>query len=328
MKKLFFVLTIFSFLSGFTFSQSKLSFIYSHPNAETSIAGLQAKEFARLVNEKTKGEITIKIYPNSQLGTLTEQELLLKSQMIAFSHNTAASMGGLYNDFAVLDTPYMYDNVDHLLRVTNPKSPVMQKLNAGILKESNCRILYSFYFGTRQLTCNQMIKTPSDLKNVKIRSIPFDIYKTAVEGLGANPVPLDWISTKSALIDKKIDGQENPANTMVAAKMWENQKYLFLTSHIIPAEFVVMNNEIWKRLNKTQQKAITEAAQEAAVFATKKTLEQEADDLDTLKKNGMIIVTEKDGLNVQAFKESTQKLVDQKFGKTWAKYYKLIESLK
>ena len=115
---------------------------------------------------------------------------------------------------------------------------------------------------------------------------------------------------------------------MVAAKMWENQKYLYLTNHIIPAEFVVMNNEIWKRLNKSQQKAISEAAQEAAIFATKKTLEQESSDLETLKKNGMIIISEKDGLDIQAFKENTTKLVDQKFGKTWAKYYKLIESLK
>lgn len=327
MKKLFFVFCIISFCN-FAFAQSKLSFIYSHPNSETSVAGLQAKEFARLVNEKTNGSITIKIYPDSQLGTLTEQELLLKSQMIAFSHNTAASMGRLFSDFAVLDTPYMYDSVEHLLKVTDPKSPVMQKLNAGVLKESNCRVLYSFYFGTRELTCNQIIKKPEDLKNLKIRCIPFDIYKTTVQGLGAIPVPLDWVSTKPALIDKKIDGQENPANTMVAAKIWETQKYLIQTNHIIPAEFVVMHNEIWKRLSKAQQKAISEAAAETALYATKLTLEKEASDLETLKQNGMTIISEKDGLDIQAFKENTKKLVTENFGKTWSKYFKQIESLK
>jgi TRAP-type C4-dicarboxylate transport system substrate-binding protein len=237
-------------------------------------------------------------------------------------------MGRLYIDFAVLDTPYLYDIVEHLLKVTDPKSPVMQKLNAGILKESNCRILYSFYFGTRELTCNKIVKSPKDLADVKIRCIPFDIYETTVKGLGAKPVPLDWVSTKAALVDRKIDGQENPANTMVAAKIWENQKYLMQTNHIIPAEFVVMHNEIWKRLSKAQQKAITEAAQETAAYATKLTLEKEASDLETLKKNGMIIVTEKDGLDIQAFKENTKKLVMQDFGKTWSKYYKQIESLK
>lgn len=321
-----FILFYFTFVSAF--AQSKLTLVYTHPNAETSIAGRQAAMFADLVKKYSDNTIIINIYPNSQLGTLTEQEQLLKSGMVAFTHNTASSMGSLYEDFEVLDTPFIYTDVDHLLRVTDPSSPVMKKLNAGILKKSNVRVLASFYFGTRQLTADRPIKKPADLKGLKIRAIPFPIYKTAVEAMGAIPVPLDWVETAPALKAKKINGQENPANTIVAASLWESQNYLMLTNHIIPAEVVVMNNDVWKKLTKKQQEIITKAAKEATDFGTKTTIAQEADDLARLKQEGMEIITEKDGLDIKAFKKQVNELVKVRFGKRWSDYYKMIEKLK
>lgn len=327
MKRLSLFVLIFSLSVCSVFAQSKKVLVYSHPNAETSIAGMQATYFAEKVFEYSNGNIKIEVYPNSQLGNLLEQEQLLKTGIVAFSHNTAASMGSLYKDFEVLDTPFMFKDIDHLLKVTNPQSPVMEKLNKGLLK-SGVRVLYSFYFGTRQLTCNTLVKKPIDLKGLKIRAIPFPIYMIAVEGMGATPVPLDWIATSPALQAGEIDGQENPANTIVAAKLWESQKYLMMTNHIIPAEFVVMNDAVWKNMTATQQNIILRAAKEAAEFATSTTIAKESDDLKTLQDKGMKIISEKEGLDIEAFRSKTTDLVEKKFGKEWSKYYKLIEKLK
>lgn len=327
MKRLSLLILIFYLSVCPLFSQAKKVLVYSHPNAETSIAGLQASFFAEKVFEYSNGNIKIEVYPNSQLGNLLEQEQLLKTGIVAFSHNTAASMGSLYKDFEVLDTPFMFEDIDHLLKVTDPKSPVMKKLNNGLLR-SGVRVLYSFYFGTRQLTCNSLIKKPLDLKGLKIRAIPFPIYMTAVEGMGAIPIPLDWIATSPALQAGEIDGQENPANTILSAKLWESQKYLMLTNHIIPAEFVVMNDAIWKSMTESQQNIILRAAKEAAEYGTSTTIAKEADDLKTLQDMGMIIIGEKEGLDIEAFRTKTTSLVSKKFGKEWSKYYKMIRDLK
>ena len=71
---------------------------------------------------------------------------------------------------------------------------------------------------------------------------------TAVEGLGAIPVPIDWAETPTALATGTVNGQENPVETIVANKLYEVQKYLMLTGHIMGAEIVVMNDKAWRDL--------------------------------------------------------------------------------
>src|SRR5690606_19179146 len=130
--------------------------------------------------------------PSSQLGKMQEMAEATSMGTIALSHNTAGGTGSLYEPFAVLDTPYLYRDVDHLLKVTDVDSPVMQTLNKGLIDAAGVRVLYTYYFGTRHLTANKAVRQPSDLAGVKIRALPFPISMTAVEGLGAVPVPVDW----------------------------------------------------------------------------------------------------------------------------------------
>jgi tripartite ATP-independent transporter DctP family solute receptor len=309
-------------------AESKLTLRYSHPNAPTSIAGQQADLFAKKVAEYSGGSITVEVYPSSQLGSLQEQAEQVSAGVVAFNHNTAAAMGTLFEDFAVLDTPFMYKDVSHLLKVADPNSGVMKKLNEGLLKKSKVRVLYTFYFGTRQLTADRPIKKPDDLKGLKIRSVPFPIYSTAVEGMGATPTPIDWAETVTSLKTKVVNGQENPVNTIASAKLWEVQSNLMMTNHIIGAEIVVVNDAIWQKLTPAQQSIIQKAAADASAFGTKTTLAQEATDLKTLKDNGMKIITAADGLDIAAFKARVDKLVNEKFGAKWVDYYTLIKATK
>ena len=114
-------------------SQNITTLYYTHPNDKNSIAGLQAQLFADKVFEFSNGTIKVLVYPDSQLGTLTEQEQLLKTGLVAFSHNTAASMGTLFEDFSVLATPFIYRDFQLLLKVTVPYFEVLHELIKGIL---------------------------------------------------------------------------------------------------------------------------------------------------------------------------------------------------
>jgi tripartite ATP-independent transporter DctP family solute receptor len=300
---------------------------YAHPNEAESVAGLQASYFASRVDEYTRGAIAIELYPASQMGSLGDQVDLVRRGVIDIHHATAAAIGSLYPDFAVLDTPYLYRDVCHLLRVVDPASPVMRKLSAGLLKSSGVQVLYTFYFGTRQLSCDRAVYGPKDLAGVAVRSIPFPLYSLAVEALGATPIPVDWSDTAVALATKAVSGQENPVNIILSAKLYDYQSHLMLTSHIRSAGIVVINAASWQRVPAVYRPAIERAAREASSYATRLCLDGEEKDLAALESRGMKVIGPADGLDVAAFAARARRLVAERYGSIWAEYYRLIASL-
>jgi tripartite ATP-independent transporter DctP family solute receptor len=301
---------------------------YTHPNASGSIAGMQAQFFARKAAEYTDGAVRVEVYPDSGVGSLRDQVSLVASGVSAINHSTAAAMGLLYKDFAVLDTPYLYDSVHHLLRVVAPESPVMKRLSAGLLESSGLRVLYVFYFGTRELSCDRPILSPADLAGLKVRSIPFPVYETAVEGLGAQAIPLDWSETPAALVTRAVNGQENPVNTILSAGLYKTQGYLMLTGHILGAEIVVINDAAWRKLSREAQRGLMRAAAETSAYATRLTSESEGADIEALRARGMKVIGPAEGLDRQAFAARTKRLVRTRYGAEWSEYYKLIDSLR
>ena len=301
---------------------------YAHMNDPSSVAGRQAELFAEKVKEYSGGRVAVELHPSSQLGSLGQQLADVRSGAIDIHHTTAAGLGSISGDFAILDTPYLYSDVDHLLRVTAPASPVMKELGEKLLRKEGLRILYSFYFGSRELTCNRPVREPGDLAGLRIRSIPYPLYELAIEALGGRPVPLDWAQTPIALLTHSVDGQENPLNVILTSRLYESQSHLMLTGHILGAEMVVISDRSWRRLSPSDRRALWRAAKEAGEWATRATREGEAADLEALRGRGMTIIGPAEGLDIAAFRERARRLVDQGYGKAWGDYYAAIEALR
>ncbi|MEH6774265.1 MAG: TRAP transporter substrate-binding protein [Cereibacter changlensis] len=300
---------------------------YGHMHTPNSIAGAQAEWFAAAVAEKTGGEIGIQIFPNSQLGKLQELAEAVSTGSIAFSHNTAGAIGSLYEPFAAFDTPYLYRDIDHLMQVMDARSPVMEELNQGLIEASGTRALYAFYFGTRNLTADREVKAPADLAGVKIRSIPFPIYMATVEGLGAVPVPVDWAEVPTALATGVVNGQENPMNVLVTAKLYEVQSHVMLTQHIMAAQVVMMNDDVWNGLSDAHKEAVSAAAVETRARASEEMLAAEATELEALRGHGMTVMDEAAGLDMAAFRDSVKARVSQEFDAQWGALYTKIAAI-
>lgn len=300
---------------------------YAHMNAPTSIAGLQAQWLAKAIEKNTNGEVKVVVYPSSQLGKLQEMAEGVSIGVVAMSHNTAGGFGSLYAPFSALDTPYLYRDLDHLLKVTDIHSPVMESLNKGMIEEAGVRVLYCYYFGTRQLTANKAVKTPADLAGVKIRSIPFPIYTTAVEGLGAVAVPVDWSEVPTALATGVVSGQENPVNVVLSNKLYEVQSHMMLTGHIMGAQVIVINERIWQGLTSAQQEGIAQAAQEVRQKASAAVKDQEKTELAKLKELKMTVIGPGDGLEKELFRAGVKKLVNQRFSGKYGELYKQIDQI-
>ena len=302
---------------------------YAHMNPASSPNGLQATYFADKIAEKTGGAIKIEVYPASQLGSISEMAEAVSMGSIAMHHNTYGGLQPLLNDLGLFDTPYLYRDVDHLLKATDPEtSPALKELNQKLIDTRGVRILYSFYFGTRELTANHAVYSPKDLAGKKIRAIPSPIYLAAVEGMGAVAVPIDWAEVPVALSTGVADGQENPVSTLVTSNIYEVQKFAMMTDHIMGSEPVVINEKVWQGLSAEHKKIFTEVARETRDWASNYVLQNEAKDVQTLKDKGMKIITKADGLKVDEFRASVSKVVNDRFGAAWGKYYEMIAAVK
>ena len=312
----------------FAYAQKTIEWRYGHMNPPSSAAGIQANWLAEAVEKHTNGQVKIKVYPASSLGKLQELAEAVSTGTIALSHNTAAGIGSLHEPFAALDTPYLYRDVDHLMKTVDVDSPVMKKLNEGLIKSAGVRVLYAYYFGTRQLTANKAVTQPSELSGMKIRAIPFPIYMSTVEGLGAVPVPVDWSEVPTALATGVVNGQENPVNVVLSSKLYEAQSHMMLTGHIMNAQVIVINEKIWQGLSPELRQAVTKAAAEVRQRATETVRAQESEELAKLKSLKMNVIGPDNGLKLDAFKASVKKVVDQKFAAKYGDLYKEIAAVK
>lgn len=302
---------------------------YAHMNPASSPNGLQAQYFADRIAERTDGAIKIDVYPNSQLGSITEMAEAVSMGSIAMHHNTYGGLQPLLDELGLFDTPYLYRDVDHLLKATDPESSeALKELNQKLIDTRGVRILYSFYFGTRELTANFPVYAPKDLAGKKIRAIPSPIYLAAVEGMGAVAIPIDWAEVPVALSTGIADGQENPVSTLVTSAIYDVQKYTMMTDHIMGSEPVVINEKAWQALSAEHKQIFTEVARETRDWASNYVLETEAQDVQTLKDKGMTIITAADGLKVDDFRAAVNKVVNDRFGKAWGKYYEMIAAIK
>ncbi|MCF7944873.1 MAG: TRAP transporter substrate-binding protein [Spirochaetia bacterium] len=301
---------------------------YAHMNVANSPNGLQASYFADRIAEKTDGAIEIEVYPGSQLGTITEMAEMVSQGGVALHHNTYGGLQPLMEDLGLFDTPYLYRDVDHLLKATNPEtSPVLRDMNAELIETRNVRIIYSFYFGTRNLTANSAVYSPEDLAGMKIRAIPSPIYMAAVEGMGAVAIPVDWAEVPVALSTGVADGQENPVSVLVSNNLYDVQDYLMLTGHIMGSEPVVINESVWQKLSDEHKEIFREAAKETRDWASNYVLDSEADDLQTLEDKGMTVIGPEDGLQIDEFRASVKEVVEKRFGDKWGSYYNQIRSI-
>ena len=309
-------------------AQKTVEFRYGHMNPPNSAAGMQAQWLADAIAKNTAGGIKVTVYPSSQLGKLQELAEAVSTGTIALSHNTAGGIGSLHEPFGALDTPYLYRDVDHLLKVMDVNGPVMKKLNEGLIQAAGVRVLYAYYFGTRQLTANKAVMQPSDLTGQKIRAIPFPIYMSAVQGLGAVPVPVDWSEVPTALATGQVAGQENPVNVVLSSKLYEKQSHMMLTSHIMNAQLIVINEKAWQALSPAQRDQIAAAADEVRRKATEMVRNDENSELEKLKGLKMNVIGPANGLKLDAFKASVGKVVQEKFGAKFGDLYRDIAAVK
>jgi len=278
-----------------------------------------AVAFKDYVEKNTKGSIKVEIYPASQFGNdaATMEGLKLGTLEMAVAHDGAVA--SVFKQIAILGIPYLYDNHQHAWRVYDSKFG--QDFGDLMLKTTGIRMLALADNGVRHFTNSlRPIKSPADMKGMKIRIQPSPVYKALVESLGASPSAVPWGELPTALQSKVVDGQENGVTNILAASLYQYQKYVTLDGHVWSIHAYMINDKFFKSLTADEQKAVLEGTKIARDIHRRMTSEQDLGAKKILTEKGME-VTELSLPEVDVFRKLAQPpvraFVEKDVGKEW-----------
>nr|CAD6628530.1 TRAP dicarboxylate transporter subunit DctP [Rhizobium sp. TCK] len=286
---------------------------YAHVGAEGDIQTVYAAQAAEGIKKATSGEVTVTVYPASQLGGVAEMVDGVRMGSISMGHHDFASLAKLVPEVAVFNAPFIYRDGAHALAATDPDaSPALQAINEKLVAQG-VRIIGRIYRGDRHISSNFPVKTPADLAGKPFRAVPLELWVSMVKGFGAIPTPVEVAELPTALMTGVVVGQENPLTMITSNNLNEVQSHLSMTGHMRAVLAVFVNEEVWQGLSEDQRAAITKVLDEEAEKSLQMATDSEAKLVEDLKGRGMTVITEADGLDIAAFREKVSAQIKQDF---------------
>jgi tripartite ATP-independent transporter DctP family solute receptor len=246
---------------------------------------LGAQQFVSKVNERTKGQVKITIFPANTLGSPPEVVEQVKLGTLDMCLNTQGQFENYVKACATAQIPFAFDSYDHAHRTLD--GPAMKWL-APQFEKAGFILLANWEWGFRNITNNRRpILKPEDVKGLKIRVPPEFHLQTLFESLGAVVTKIAWPELYMALAQNVVDGQENPLSAIWYQKFYEVQKHVALTQHAYACAMPVMSTKSWSKLNPEQQKIIQEEAVRAGAWVRKTLNDEETDLIGKFEKAGL-----------------------------------------
>ena len=269
-----------------------------------SAQNIVAEKFKELIEQRSNGDIVVKIFHSASIGNETEilQQVQLNQVQMAII------TGGPFDTFdpivRVINYPFMFKDSEQADAILD--GPLGAEILQS-LESSGFKGLCFSENGFRNLTNSRRpVKTPKDIKGLKIRVMSSALHKSIWQTLGANPTPMPW-PIYTELEQGVIDGQENPLWVMEVYKFYEIQKYMTLTRHVYSPHIDIASLKWWKSLNEKTRVLIRQTIYEAAVYQREQNRSKNAERLAFLVSKGMVVEEKPD---ISAFRDKVSGLKD------------------
>jgi len=257
--------------------------------ADTHSCNRSFAKFKELVEQKSNGSIKVEIYPNAQLGNDRESIEGVQMGSITMTNISSSVVAQFVPSLAIFDLPFLFPDKDIAYRLF--QDPEITQILFAEMEQKGFKGLGFWEAGYRHLTTSdKVVKTPDDLKGLKIRTMSSPIQIATWEALGANPTPIAFSELYTALQQKTVVGQENPYGLIVSQKFYEVQKNLSTTGHILTVAPFIMNLEFYNSLPDDLKKVIDDAAEETNKYNYQIAEEEEKASKQELIDNGMQII--------------------------------------
>jgi tripartite ATP-independent transporter DctP family solute receptor len=229
----------------------------------------------------------IDVYPASQLGKEVDLDQGLALGTVDIVILSAGLAAKQYPPIGVTYYPFVFRDAEHLLKYM--KSDTYKKLAKGYADEVGHQIVATNYYGTRHTTANKPIEKCADLSGLKMRVPSIPAFLAMPKACGANTAPIPFAEVYLALQNGTVEAQENPLTAIEAKKLYEVQKHIILTGHIVDQLNIVVSQSRWASLSDEDKAIFTEVMQEAAARASQKIVQREQELVQFFKDEGLTV---------------------------------------
>jgi len=219
-------------------------------------------EFQKVLNEKSGGTVQIKIFPDAQLGSEREVLELLQIGSVAATKVSAATLSNFVPEYHILGIPYLFRSKEHQFKVLEGE------IGKSILEKGSkfwLRGLCYYDAGSRSFyTSEKAIRTPEDLKGLKIRVMNNQMAINMVNSMGGSATPLSYSELYTAIQQGVVDGAENNPPSFVSSNHYEISKYYTLDQHSSVPDVLVIGTKFWEQLTEQEKVWVQDAANESS----------------------------------------------------------------
>ena len=272
--------------------------------------------FKESLDKAAPNQFDVQIHLNASLFKQGAEPAAMARGNLELTTVSAFDMAKLVPEFSIFTAGYIVRDPQHQQKVFN--GPIGDELFKAVADKMEITVLSTAYLGTRQVNLREArnVRTPADLKGIKLRMPGSKEWLFLGETLGATATPLAFGEVYMGLKTGTIDGQDNPLPTVRAAKFYEVTKQLVLTNHLVDSLFIAIASKTWNGMTAAQKQAVKAAAQAAATFNNDNRIKEEAQIVDFFKQQGLQVSTP----DVEAFRKSVQDAYAKSdYAKVWTK---------
>ncbi len=231
---------------------------------EQDIATQSMRHFEEELEKLTDGRVEVELFPGGALGGSGDIFNGVQDGSIEMCVNIYPPFAQFSDAFLLYNLPYLFSSKEVALEFLDGE--IAQEIAAGI-EEKGFKQLAVFDGGYRNVSNNtHPVKTPDDLKGLKIRTLNNPVQLDYFTAFGANPTPLPYGDIYVGLQTKTIDGQENSFSNIASMKFNEVQKYVTDTGHMFDPVGMFINTTVYESYPDDIKAAIQEAAASTQQF--------------------------------------------------------------
>ncbi|MEJ7686797.1 MAG: TRAP transporter substrate-binding protein [Variovorax sp.] len=299
---------------GMTFAAfAQTTMKISISTSQNSHQGVGIDVFAKEVAARTGGRYKVETFYNGSLGGEREsiEAVQLGTQELAMS--STGPVPNFVPETKILDVPFLFRDKAHARAVLD--GPIGQELLTKF-DAKGFKALAWAENGFRHMTNSKRdVKTPEDLKGLKMRTMENPVHIAAYKGLGIITTPMAFPEVFTALQQGTVDGQENPLPVIMAAKFSQVQKHLSLTGHVYSPCIFVMNKAAFEKLSAADKTAFLEAAKVATKANRDRVDQDDANGVKELRAQGMTVTENVDKDKFVAMLAPVNAQFEKDFGK-------------
>lgn len=279
----------------------------AHGLSETHTVHIAMTEFAEQVEEKTNGRIQVRILPNGQLGSENENMEQLMAGVISMTKVSAPGLATYNESYHTFGLPYIFDDTENFYHVMDSR----QMQDFFLSSEDDGFVTLTYYTsGARSFyTKNKAIRTPEDLKGLKIRVQDMKSQTDMMQALGGIPVAMSYGDVYTSLQTGIIDGTENNETALTTGKHGEICKVYSTDQHAMIPDVMVMSAKVWANISPEDRQIILDAAH--ASTESHKIAWDAAIDEAIAEASSQMNVEFVNDVDKEAFRQATSGMIDE-----------------